>query len=528
MPALAATATLRWADAWWPTIAFITGLLAVRLVFLIWFDPFTLIEDEAHYWEWSRRLGWSYYSKGPGVAWAIAASTALFGASEWSVRLPTVIASAVGTVACAGLARDIFRDRRVILLSALAYQCMPGVFITGIIMTIDGPYLACWALATWAGWRALTTGSRLAWPALGLSLAAGFLFKYTAVLLPVGMGLFVVLRRRHLRTAGRGWIGLGVACALLGVVPILLWNAEHGWATVHHLMGHLGVPGGDVTPTQGSGRGWHYDPMWTIEFFGLQFAAAGAVFPLVILGFINKKKAAGRGSAGWSAAGPAYLFCAAAPIIALYLGVSLLTRVEANWAMAAFVSLAPAAGWTALDGFHRKDRPIQWVWRLCLFTFAAMIVGTPIAAARAHRDPVPAALNRLRPITPLIRNAEALGDRLRAETGLEPFYVAIHYGRASQLAFYLPGRPTVYAASSHFGDGRRTQYDLWAETDLSNPEVTGLLKGRPGVLFDGSVAEWERFFDRVVDLGPIGGETKKGRHTLLGYGYEGTPESRTP
>ena len=45
---------------------------AARLVYLKWLCPYNLVEDEAFYWEWSRRLEWSYYSKGPGVAWSIA------------------------------------------------------------------------------------------------------------------------------------------------------------------------------------------------------------------------------------------------------------------------------------------------------------------------------------------------------------------------------------------------------------------------------------------------------------------------
>lgn len=525
-PALASRDAIRWADSWWPTISLILALLAARLLYLGLGRPFTLIEDEAHYWEWSRRLDWSYYSKGPGVAWVIAASTAIFGNNEWAVRLPSMIASAVGTIACAGLARDIFKDKRVILLAALAYQCMPGVFITGIIMTIDGPYLACWALAAWAGWRALATAGRLAWPTLGLALAAGFLFKYTIIILPIGLALFAVLRRGHLRTAAAPWIAAGLACAALGILPIAIWNAQHDWATVRHLMGHLGLPGGDVATKPGGGP--VYSPLWTLEFFGLQFAAAGAVFPFVVLGFINKKKAARLGPAGWQPAGPAYLFCVALPLIVFYMLVTAFTRVEANWAMAAFVSLSPAAAWTALDGIHRGDRPIRFVWNICVATLVIMILALPVVASLAHRDPPPGLLSRLRPITTLVEHAEALGEQLREETGLEPAYIAIHYGRASQLAFYLPGQPTVYAASAHFGDGRRTQYDVWDETDLSNPAVTATLRGRPAVLFDGSVAEWKRFFDRVVPIGALQGEPKRDRGTFIGYGYKGPPPERMP
>ena len=45
-----------------------------------------LESDEAHYWMWSDRLAPAYFSKGPGVAVAIRAGTALFGAHEFGVR----------------------------------------------------------------------------------------------------------------------------------------------------------------------------------------------------------------------------------------------------------------------------------------------------------------------------------------------------------------------------------------------------------------------------------------------------------
>src|SRR5438045_4592691 len=61
--------------------------------------PLDLAADEAHYWDWSRHLDWSYYSKGPLVAWIIGAACEL--AEPWAmattgtlmpaVRLPAVL-----------------------------------------------------------------------------------------------------------------------------------------------------------------------------------------------------------------------------------------------------------------------------------------------------------------------------------------------------------------------------------------------------------------------------------------------------
>src|SRR5262245_66010067 len=62
---------------------FIGALTLVRLSMLGSTD---LEFDEAHYWRWSERLAPGYFSKGPGIAFAIRASTTVFGGNEFGVR----------------------------------------------------------------------------------------------------------------------------------------------------------------------------------------------------------------------------------------------------------------------------------------------------------------------------------------------------------------------------------------------------------------------------------------------------------
>src|SRR5262249_43781947 len=94
-------------DWWRATWLLVAGATLARIVYLAWFCPIELVGDEAQYWDWSRRLDLSYYSKGPGVGWTIAASTKLFGTHEWSVRLPAVLFGAVAALAIAGLTRSV-------------------------------------------------------------------------------------------------------------------------------------------------------------------------------------------------------------------------------------------------------------------------------------------------------------------------------------------------------------------------------------------------------------------------------------
>src|SRR5437868_15532951 len=85
----------------WRGAALALILLAsvLHVLYLIRDCPLALAPDEAHYWDWSRHLDWSYYSKGPLVALLIRGSCVLFGPLSESltgnlalaIRLPAIV-----------------------------------------------------------------------------------------------------------------------------------------------------------------------------------------------------------------------------------------------------------------------------------------------------------------------------------------------------------------------------------------------------------------------------------------------------
>src|SRR3954468_10246957 len=83
--------------------ALILGTLVLRVVYLALDCPLDLAPDEAHYWDWSRHLDWSYYSKGPLVAWLIRASCDLFGGLSTSLTGSEVLAVRLPAVLCGSL-----------------------------------------------------------------------------------------------------------------------------------------------------------------------------------------------------------------------------------------------------------------------------------------------------------------------------------------------------------------------------------------------------------------------------------------
>ena len=116
--------------------------------------PLDLAPDEAHYWDWSRHLDWSYYSKGPLVAWLIRGELRAVRRRRVRspARLPAVRVPAVSAMACSSRPSTCSRARRSAATGSrwrrsLLALTLPPCRAPAVLMTIDAPFLCCWAWA---------------------------------------------------------------------------------------------------------------------------------------------------------------------------------------------------------------------------------------------------------------------------------------------------------------------------------------------------------------------------------------------
>ena len=507
-PALASHRAIPWAGDVRATLLMVLGLLALRLLYQITLCPYGLVGDEAHYWEWSRHPSLSYYTKGPGVGWTILAATTLLGHAEWAIRTPAAIASAVAMFAIYKLATSCAKgDRRAGFLAAALFALSPGYQAVALLMTIDGPYVACWALASWAGWCAMKPGEAakhgenddarvIPWACVGAAIGAGFLYKYTILLLTLGLLMFAVLAWRASRSAAgaspqKNWLGPVVALLvmLVCISPVILWNHQHQWPTLRHLLGHLRVEGGDLPV-----RHETYTPWWTAQFFITQAGLLGPVIAAMVVLCIVRHDSKYENSAE-DRATRTYLLCCGLPVVLFYFGVSFWREIEGNWPIAGYVTLlvlvalrlmreldhhaALTRAW--LDSPSRKRVGILrqgpetlwqvlWHWALGVGVVSLLALAyLPAVAALpvvGKRVPLHRLMGQRQAVTELARVIESIRQR----DGNAPLIFTDHYSRASTIAYYLPGQPRVFSATSRLG-GRRSAYDFFADTDLTSPDL---------------------------------------------------------
>lgn len=414
-------------DRHWLRLAYvlIAGLFVSRLAYIA-SGRIELSGDEAYQWIWSKHLALSYYSKPPMIAYAQRLGTMLWGDNEFGVRFFAPVISALLGVMLVRFFAHYATARLGCVLVALA-ATTPMLAVGATLLTVDPLNVLFWTVAMLIGWRAVQPdGKARHWLLVGALMGLGFLSKYTALVQLLCWAVFFVLwppARRHLSKPGP-YLALLVnaVCAL----PVLVWNAQHGWPTVTHL----------------AERGEFTEPIrltlrYVPEFIGTQAAVLNPVY------FLGMVSAALLIWSGTERRDPLflYLFSMGAPVFVLYLLQALHARVLPNWTAPGVV---PLFCLMALYFDKRRDWPLVkfgLVTGLILgLTAVAVLHETDLVRVAIGR-PLPADKDPLRRVRGWRQLASIVGaarTRLEAETGTPTFIVCPHYTYASQITFYLP------------------------------------------------------------------------------------------
>jgi undecaprenyl-diphosphatase len=452
----------------WITLAVLTGL---RLGYLA-LGALDLSPDEAHYWEWSRRLDLSYYSKGPLVAYLIHALTSVLGTSAFAIRSGAVLLSLLGSLAIYRLGRTAFGDGWVGLGAVVGLQLTPLFWAGSLLLTIDAPFIALWVLALLCLHRATVGGVRGAWLAAGVAVGLGLLAKYTMLFVLPGLALYLWRAPEARRWLARPEPYLAAALAGLIFSPVVVWNVQRGWVSARHVA------------SQGTGGGASL--LQPLEFVGAQLLV---LTPLVagILGWglwYGIHEGLGRGREPYR-----FLIAFVVPVLGFYALLSLQGKVQANWLAAAYPALALVAAGALRERARRLDpagRRRQHAW---LAAAAGMALSASVLGHATDRLGIPPSLDP----TTRLKGWQELGDAVSAVRRQMPdaartFLVSERYQIASELAFYVEGRPPAYNVNL----GRRlNQYDFWEGPDSRRgwdaiyvQEGTGALDPRVAEAFE--------------------------------------------
>jgi hypothetical protein len=423
----------RW--RWTDEVKWALALLGVLTVFRLWYCTYPdVIADEAYYWLWSRHFDASYYSKGPGVAWTIAFGTAVFGDNVFGIRWISVVLAAGTGWLLFTLARRLFDDRTAWI--ALAVTALVPLFALGsVLMTIDPLSVFFWALAANFFCDAIGKDRYRDWALLGLAVGLGFLAKYVNALQLLGFIGYLAwspAQRKHLRNP-KALLTLTVF--LLCTIPVVSWNAHHGWITATHLKERGALQ-----------HAFHVSYKPFLDFITMQ---AVVISPLLFIGVLvsvfatifKKDKTDGE----------RYALCLLLPIFVFYAVLAVNNRGEANWTATGYIGalILLAADWRG-----RWARLGKWKWAVVSALVLAvaetvLLHETGPLGLPAKKDP----LTRARGWSDFGQKVERY--RKKHEPDL---LIGNRYQTAALMAWYLPGHPQTFVPHS---DRIENQFSFW-------------------------------------------------------------------
>jgi hypothetical protein len=467
------------------------GMLAlwaiINFVF-IRLNNFSLAEDEAQYWDWSRHCALGFYSKPPLIAYYIHLLTSLMGHSEWAIRSGAALCSLGTLVLVRAITLRIAKRERVALIAVCLTLAMPFTWAGSVIMTVDPLLVFFWALSMYAFHRA-ANGEPKMWWLTGFALGMGMLGKYTIMLLVLSFALYLIfVDRAPLKTFGPYAALIIMFLCLSGVI---YWNATNDWVSFRH------------TASIGADASKSFSKIFKrmYEYFGGQ---AGIVSPLLfgflVWGMISMAKRFRKSRDA------AFLLLCGTTLFVFYTCVAITHRTEPNWPVCSYIAAVPALAWA----WERKDRSR----RMRFLLYAAVVLGcligvsarstnvlylwTDVIGGRDARtdkihigrfsiDPSRDPTNRLIGGREL---GQALAKYVKGGPD-DPFIFTPRYQITAWAAFYTPGQPRVYFANP---EERYNQYDLWGGWDQ--------LKGKDALfVYGGDDITPEDLIGKFVQLG---------------------------
>lgn len=498
MTSLAHSPSARYANG--ATFALLLALLTAFRIVALAFNGTDLFFDEAQYWAWSQDLAFGYFSKPPLIAGLIGLASGLCGDSEFCVRLPSVFVHAGTAIALFFVARRLY-DARIGFWTGLVFATLPGVSLSAGIISTDVPLLFFFALALYAFVVFLDRRSWGAALLLAVALGLGLNAKYAMIYFVLGIVAFALVTpgRRGLLQDPKLYLALLVGLAFL--VPNVMWNLDHGFATVSHTADNAKWTGALIHPGKG------------LEFLGSQLGVFGPVLFVAYLVLLWRAFRHWRETSETDR----LLIAFSLPILLLITVQAFLSRAHANWAATAYVA---ASVW--VTAALLRDVSPRWLklsFVLHILVIVVIAAGTTLAgrvAPPVGKDPFARTLGW----ADLAGVVRAAVNEARAKGAPYAAIVTDTRSLSAELLYYLRDEATPVRAW-RFAGPPRDHFEMsrpFTAADASGPVLYVTLRDETDAV-TGAFETVTPLGEKVVPAGPTTGRVLK-LYVLSGFGKE--------
>lgn len=422
------------------TIIFVT-ISVVWKIFLA--SALCLHPDEAYYWLWSKNLDLSYYDHAPMIAYFIKLTT-LFSDSELAVRFSAIIGMVILSILLWKLVIKLFDSEMIASASVAVLHSMPIIFSASFIITPDTPLFLFLSVTTFFIWKFIETENKNYWYLIGLFFGLSLLSKYTAVLLPLGLMIYIVLLKKYY------WfkqyqLYFGLLISFVLFLPVVYWNYSHNWISFAYQLGH-GL----------SSHGYRIN--YLFDYLGSQMLIFSIILflPTFIISFKylfskDSKKV--------------FLASISLATILFYCFTALKKSPEANWPVPAYFTFAIISAKYFMEGGKIKKR--LFIMAVSLNIILSLIIGLHAKFALIPLGKISKSLAKAE-ATNWFYGYDTLAEKLTSEN--IQYVITPSHQTSAEIAYYSKNKIKTHADSK---STKKSQYDIWGKPEIFGSNEQG-------------------------------------------------------
>lgn len=343
--------------------AAIAFIILLRFSFVGIMGP---MPQDAYYYFYGQHFALSYFDHPPAIAWILRAFTDLFGRHVFVIKLADTVVT-IGTLLVFYRLSRVFLSRQRAWNGFLLLLATLMITILSLVSTPDVPLLLFWSLSLLAVYRAVFEGRKAYWIWAGIAMGLAFDSKYTAIFLPAGAVLYLLLSRQHRHYLWSPWFFASIFFFCVTILPVVLWNVQNDFASFRF---------------QSSERvgGMEFQPQ---DFFGVIGHQTAILLPVLFFALMYYVYKLIR-KYGWRIAQiPApqlFLLCFFLPIFGIFLLISPVYWVKVNWMMPGYITgIIWVSTWITM-------KYVRWQWICAVVIHLALAVEIIFYPVPIHSD----------------------------------------------------------------------------------------------------------------------------------------------
>ena len=302
----------------------ISLIIILRFLFIFIMGP---MPQDAYYFFYSQHPALSYFDHPPMIAYLLHAFSFVLGKDIMVIKFADSCTTLLSVYLFYQLGKCFLTQQQLnkallLLLSTLM------VTILSLVSTPDTPLVLWWIFSLYLLYQAIFRNRSLYWVWSGIAMGLAFDSKYTAIFLPAGVILFLLLSAAHRRMLLSRWFWLSVISFLIVVAPVFIWNAEHHFASFRF----------QGTSRVNPATGIHIQLKYFFGLIGHQLLVIMPVLLMAILYYTYRVVKKHRFNVTQLAPETLFLLCFFLPMVGGFTLISFFCWVKLNWLMPAYIT----------------------------------------------------------------------------------------------------------------------------------------------------------------------------------------------